>query len=306
MNYLIGDEGHVPAILELLGRCFPEHWRKHAERGVFPHYEVAVLAEEDGVFCGHVGILPFRICDAGGRIVDAGGIASVAVDPAFRGRGIASGLCRLALDYGRRHGYELMPLYTSLFRVYEVVGWQRQERPPQLTAIRAAAPLAAAAGLTAKPVAELSETERGNVMALYAHSRNFPGKVIRSEEPKYSHSWRRFFVSRRTILLQDDGYALLEDGALVECVVSPEAAAGTAAGLLAAALAAAGGRLTLCLEPGNPALAAADVFVPDEGATPVDPFHGEEFMYAFCGEPEPVLAEALRTGAFHYGVPDKF
>jgi len=61
----------------------------------------------------------------GGKAVPMGGIASVAVDPYARGKGVASGLLDAALAGMREDGQPLSTLFTGVPPLYRGRGWER-------------------------------------------------------------------------------------------------------------------------------------------------------------------------------------
>jgi predicted acetyltransferase len=61
----------------------------------------------------------------GGKAVPMGGIASVAVDPYARGKGVASGLLDAALAGMREDGQPLSALFTGVPSLYRGRGWER-------------------------------------------------------------------------------------------------------------------------------------------------------------------------------------
>ncbi len=200
--------GRDREILQLLGNCFPEYWQKHAEKGVFPHEEVAFVADCGGRPVGHVGAMPFEVFLADGRTVKLAGIASVATDPEFRGKGIAATLCRMALEWGRANGIIAMPLYTSLFVVYEKSGWKVCENAAPIIRIHSA--------LSPKRATDLTAAEKAAIIHFYENSPAFPGKVKRVAHSRF-HSWERMFRNPDYLFyLGDSGYALEIDGVLAE------------------------------------------------------------------------------------------
>ncbi|GHF72064.1 spore coat protein [Amycolatopsis bartoniae] len=76
----------------------------------------------------------------GGRVVPMGGLASVAVDPHARGRGVASGLVDAALHAMRADGQPLSALFTRVPALYRGRGWERagvvEHADLDLTALR--------------------------------------------------------------------------------------------------------------------------------------------------------------------------
>lgn len=283
IEYRTGDIDRPAAILALLARCFPEYWGHHASRGVFPHHEIALLAEEDGVLAGHVGIMPFEVWLADGSVALLGGVASVAVAPEFRGRGIAQELCLRAIDYGREHGMKLIPLYTSLYRVYEKCGWRCYDNFPG-----AVLAVEGRGDATLRRASELSAGEREFIAATYREGWCFPGKVCR-DDARLFHSWRRIFADDGYCLYLDGGgYALRYEEALLEVYTRP---GGDCGNLLRSV--AGGGMISAWLPPGHPGWRYGRRC---EGAAVFDAMHGES----------PMVAGGAPDEGFYFPIADKF
>lgn len=60
----------------------------------------------------------------GSQILRAGGIASVATLPEYRGRGYATTLLKKALEEINSEGFHFSPLFTRKPRLYQKLGWQ--------------------------------------------------------------------------------------------------------------------------------------------------------------------------------------
>ncbi|SDL02843.1 Predicted acetyltransferase [Lentzea albidocapillata subsp. violacea] len=83
-----------------------------------------LLAEIDGRVAGVLGIGSYAQF-YGGAAVPMGGIGGVAVDGAYRGRGIANALLDAALSTMREHGQPLSALYATVPTLYRRRGWER-------------------------------------------------------------------------------------------------------------------------------------------------------------------------------------
>jgi GNAT superfamily N-acetyltransferase len=99
-------------------------------RGLFsryPHYEphLVFIAEEDGAIASTLHVLN-RIIRLNGNAVRVGGVAGVCTDPRFRGRGLATGLLKYAVD-ALRGGYDALALFTTFggaaYAIYRRVGF---------------------------------------------------------------------------------------------------------------------------------------------------------------------------------------
>lgn len=78
----------------------------------------------------------------GGRSVPMGGVASVAVAPEHRGRGLAKALLRAALGAMRERGEAISTLFPATTRLYRSLGWEvagasvvRQVAPAELAGL---------------------------------------------------------------------------------------------------------------------------------------------------------------------------
>ncbi|USX49444.1 enhanced intracellular survival protein Eis [Lentzea sp. HUAS12] len=83
-----------------------------------------ILAEVDGRVAGVLGIGSYAQF-YGGAAVPMGGIGGVAVDGAYRGRGIANALLDAALTTMREHGQPISALYPTVPNLYRKRGWER-------------------------------------------------------------------------------------------------------------------------------------------------------------------------------------
>lgn len=81
------------------------------------------LAEAGDRLVGHASVVPRRL-EAAGRPLATGYLEAVAVDPAWRGRGIGARLVAAA-GADIRARYELGALSTGVHRLYERQGWER-------------------------------------------------------------------------------------------------------------------------------------------------------------------------------------
>ena len=82
------------------------------------------LAELDGRPSGFARAMPYRQF-FGGAAVPMAGLASVAVDPHARGRGVASALLEAALPAMRERGQVISALYASVAALYRRIGWEQ-------------------------------------------------------------------------------------------------------------------------------------------------------------------------------------
>lgn len=121
-------ESDVPLLAELFNLAFPgertveERARGLREGGVYGGVESTFLAEQDGVPAG--AFRAYRlILHLHGRRWPTLGLASVAVSPSFRRRGIGRWMCREALRLGRERGDLLSALYPFRVSFYAGLGY---------------------------------------------------------------------------------------------------------------------------------------------------------------------------------------
>lgn len=182
------DSVHQSAAVDMLGRCFDEWVDFAAVYGKkFPFREESfVCYDENNFMLGHVGIMPFEIFDGNGNTLRCAGLASVGTAPEARGRGIANKLCSMAADWASSEGFDLMLLYTAAARVYEKSQWAKFSAAN----ITLNNPAPAAQTGTWKSSAELTDSEKSMIIKCYNTSAPFSGKVKRSCDGKFFHSWQ--------------------------------------------------------------------------------------------------------------------
>lgn len=93
----------------------PTAWPSAAERR---------FVAEDGSVCGYLRVRRFGQY-FGGEVVPMGGLATVAVDPHARGKGVASGLLDAALASMREDGLPVSALFTTVPALYRGRGWEQ-------------------------------------------------------------------------------------------------------------------------------------------------------------------------------------
>jgi len=133
---------YLADVPELAGQLIPgllEHWRPivpedtaearvqrfraHMNREALP---IAWLAHEGGQALGTAAL---RASDLPGRQDLSPWLAGVYVAPPFRGRGIASALCRVVEERAAALGYQRLYLFTlDQQRLYQRLGWTPLER----------------------------------------------------------------------------------------------------------------------------------------------------------------------------------
>ena len=187
MRILNSDEQSL--ILPLLGESFPDYWEQLAlSMGKMPYEEISFAAFDHDKVVGHCGVIPYRII-CGKENFLMGGIASVAVAPEYRRKGIASELCSLASQWAKDNKFVSMPLYTAHCRVYESAGWQVLDTP-SAKKITSGKKIAAPGW---EKGSSLTDKEKANIIRLYNDSPAFDGKVLRDDSGTL-HSWERIFA----------------------------------------------------------------------------------------------------------------
>jgi predicted acetyltransferase len=110
-----------------------------------------LVAEADRRVVGHVGVWPLGHW-LGGRSVATGGVSAVAIDPAWRGRGVGTRLLREALAAMADRGEVLATLFPLTRGVYRRLGWEiAGERPGWRISTAALAALPVVADVEVEP-----------------------------------------------------------------------------------------------------------------------------------------------------------
>ncbi len=275
-----------PQVLPLLGRCFPDYWEQLATReNRMPFDEISFAAYCDHVLCGHCGVMLYEVADNDGVFRQMGGIASVAVAPEYRGRGIAAQLCQEVIRWAETApGIISLPLYTALFRVYESVSWTLYPLPQPFFA----RPQRKIAALKWQCGSELEKNVKEFIISLYESTPVYPGKVRRKNGTEF-HSWRRIFADPElSFAATADGYAIKYGDVLAETGFAPGTPAEIKKDFFAAALTPDG----------------ADILLPETSvcgmelelsAAHSDPMHGER-----------VLVRDVKNSEFHRKNPGLF
>ena len=213
-------------LIPLLLRCFPEFWQPRLSCGLcsFP-YDLKLFAGRTGdrlVAC--IGIHDYQVILNNG-IVPLGGLCDVAVDPDYRGLGLAHQLQDYVIEYCRRKTvYSAMPLYTDKPGVYLSHGWQIYEcrRRNEISSAdflpRDTFSLAGT-NLDLKRARQrccgrLNTEEKSacRIIRIYMEGHCFPGKCLRSEK-----TWEELFADRKHRWhLEQDTYYLYRDDRLLE------------------------------------------------------------------------------------------
>lgn len=211
----IGDDPELQReAVDLLARCFTV-WaeRKITFKGRFPFREHSFIARNPaGETVGHLGIIPFEIQNANGDWIAMAGVASVAVLPEWRMKGIAGKLCEEAARHAEKCNFAAMPLYTAAVRVYEKSGWQ---------IVPSGAKLLKNPSASGDPGwrdgSSLSENEREFIINCYQNMPPLTGRVKRTFDAYDAVSWQRLFSKPcHRWQLNDSGYILSVDGTIGE------------------------------------------------------------------------------------------
>lgn len=174
-----------------------------------------LVAEADGRVVGHVGVWPLGHW-LGGRRVATGGVSAVAIDPAWRGRGVGTRLLTDALAAMRDRGEALATLFPLTRAVYRRLGWEvAGERPEWRLATDALAALPAAGDVELVPgdhgaldaMHELETRLAPGIHGMLDRPREFARRAL---EPGQGHA---VYLARR-------------DGGLVGYVIYAHAASG--------------------------------------------------------------------------------
>ena len=212
--------------VDLLARCF-DVWAKRRVifKGRFPFREQSFVARNHtGEVVGHLGIIPFEIHSGSDNTVSMAGVASVAVAPECRKLGIAGMLCQQATEWAEKNHFAAMPLYTSVFRVYEKNHWQTVASNGCL--LKNPRPQTACPDW--KTGTGLTGDEQKFIKELYCARRDIAGWVVRTEDPYDAVSWQRLFSKPGYLwYIHDSGFMLSVDNTLAEvCGTLPTDRAG--------------------------------------------------------------------------------
>ncbi len=163
--------------------------------------------EEDGTLAGHCRLLPGAHW-LGGRAVPTLDVASLAVPPEHRGRGVASAMMREAVTVGLARGDGLSVLYPSTTRLYRRLGW---EHAGSLTRYRVPARVVPTPGPTLRRGEE--PTDWPAIRDCHtAFAATLSGAAVRGEE-----RWEELAALAHRYVLDDPGApGRLEAYALVE------------------------------------------------------------------------------------------
>lgn len=211
----IGDDQELqrPA-LELLARCFDVWAERKRIFGQFPFRELSFIALDGDTVCGHLGIIPFESLAADGSLIRLAGVASVAVAPEYRKRGVAGKMCEAATCWAEKNNFDAMPLYTSVMRVYEKNGWEIF--PVEMQTLKAPA-ATADSGNFWKNSASLSEDEKAFIIYCHENMPPLPGRIIRLKDDYAANSWHRLFSKDALLFhLTETGYIMALDGVIAE------------------------------------------------------------------------------------------
>ena len=215
------DSTHQAAAVDMLGKCFDEWVDFAAVYGKkFPFLEESfVCYDENNSMLGHVGIMPFEIFDGKGGTLRCAGLASVGTAPEARNRGIANKLCSMAAEWAKAEGFDIMLLYTAAARVYEKSAWKKFV--PDNIILQNPAP--AAPQYAWKSSAELTDSEKAVIIECYNTSKPFSGKIKRSSDSKFFHSWQWMWqnpLARWQV--NDSMYVLMIEDVIAEINGNPD------------------------------------------------------------------------------------
>ncbi len=214
--------GADPAIqqeaVDMLCRCFDEWVEfKNIYGRCFPFYEHSFIARENGTgrLAGHVGVMPFDVSDGQGGIWRMAGIASVGVDPDFRGLGIAQQLCENAAQWAQSQHFHAMPLYTSVNPVYRKCHWQDLKASSQV--MHGNADCSGLNGYQWKKSSELTDMEKDAIVGFYQALPPLAGRVMRTLGDNKYHSWEWIFRNpAASFIVKPSGYAAAVEGVIAE------------------------------------------------------------------------------------------
>lgn len=200
--------------LDVLARCFPVWAERKRIFKRFPFRELSFIAKDGDKCCGHLGLIPMETYGNDGALIRLAGVASVAVLPEYRKSGIAGKLCQAAACWAEKNGFDALPLYTSVMRVYEKNNWQIF--PVEMSTLKAPE-TTSDTGDFWKTSAALSNEEKSFIIRCYENMPPLPGRIIRLADDYAANSWHRLFSKNNALWhLTSSGYILALDGVICE------------------------------------------------------------------------------------------
>lgn len=118
-----------PDVLQLRHLCYPHTLdaedlkRRFFHNPRFGFSEDVWVAEVDGRIVANLVAIPFEVFAPGGRVIPMRGIASVAVSPLFRRKGVAGAFLRSVLQTFQEHGVPFSCLFPFEYAFYSRYGW---------------------------------------------------------------------------------------------------------------------------------------------------------------------------------------
>ena len=141
-RYSLGDEEGIVKVMNEAFSTFknfgltPEVWKSYAEIDEGFKLENALVAELEHKIVGHVQLVERDLKVGERTFVKNGGIANVCTLPKARGKGVSTGLMKLAVEISKENGYPMSTLFTGYggvaHRVYRSVGYADTFFPPYL------------------------------------------------------------------------------------------------------------------------------------------------------------------------------
>lgn len=141
-RYSPGDEEGIVKVMNEAFSTFknfgltPEIWKSYAKIDEGFKLENALVAELEHKIVGHVQLVERDLKVGVHTFVKNGGIANVCTLPEARGKGISTGLMKLAVEISKENGYPMSTLFTGYggvaHRVYRNVGYADTYFPPYL------------------------------------------------------------------------------------------------------------------------------------------------------------------------------
>lgn len=205
-NFRQAKEGDRERVIELEGFGYPsEASYAERERAIFhnPYGDLRdfVVGEVDGEIVGQAFL--FRlVTHYGGRPVKTGGIASVAVAPEARGRGVAGALMEHLHSMAARRGQALTMLYAFRQGFYTRLGYAPATSRKRLVIDPRSIPRSWDA-----PVRRARGSDRKKIEKIYAEV----AKTMSGVHDRPKALWDlRFAKTSRAILVTNDGYVMFE------------------------------------------------------------------------------------------------
>ncbi|MBO3768697.1 MAG: GNAT family N-acetyltransferase, partial [Candidatus Brockarchaeota archaeon] len=203
-RYAPGDEEGIVKVMNEAFSTFknfgltPEVWKSYTEVDEGFKLENALVAELEHQIVGHVQLVERDLKIGEKTFIKNGGIANVCTLPEARGRGISTGLMKLAIEISKTNGYPMSTLFTGYggvaHRVYRSVGYADTYFPPYFVGSveEMKSVQERTKGVEGVKVREFKDGDEAELLDIYELSSSYYTGIVRRTE-KY---WRKKLTER--------------------------------------------------------------------------------------------------------------